>query len=94
MALISPGERSVLLDDLIFRMVSGLEAAASPPPTPVPSPYQVFIPAVGAPSPAASGTPASRLPFLESPWLYLAFGVLVGAWLALRALERRGKTGR
>lgn len=84
----------MLLDDLIFWMVSGLEAMSSPPPTPAPSPYQVFIPAVGAPSPASPGVAAPRLPFLESPWLYLALGVLVGAWLALRALERRGKPGR
>ncbi len=84
----------MLLDHLLLGIVSRLEATTSPPPTPAPSPYQVFIPAVGAPSAAPSGTAVSWSRFLESPWLYLTLGVLVGAWLALRALERRGRPGR
>lgn len=84
----------MFLDDLLFRIASGWEAATSPPPTPVPSPYQVFIPAVGAPSAASPGAATTWISFLESPWLYLVLGVLVGAWLALRAFERRGKSGR
>jgi len=83
----------VVLWELLLGIAGGW-AAASPPPTPAPSPYRVFIPAVGAPSPGPAGAPAVWVRFLESPWLYLALGVLVGAWLALRALERRGRSGR
>ncbi|WP_448591291.1 hypothetical protein [Thermoflexus hugenholtzii] len=74
-----------LLSDLLS---GGIAGSTGMSPTPPPSPYHVFIPAVGAPSPspAAAATPWIR--FLESPWLYLALGVLIGAWLALRALER------
>ncbi len=84
----------MFLKHLLFGIVSGLEATTPPPPTPAPSPYQVFIPAVGAPSGTSPGAAMTWMRFLESPWLYLALGVLVGAWLALRALERRGKPGR
>ncbi len=80
--------------ELLLEIARRWEGSASPPPTPPPSPYQVFIPAVGAPPPISPGAAASPLSFLESPWLYLALGVLAGAWLALRALERRGKSGR
>lgn len=82
------------LDHLLVGLARQWEAMSSPPPTPIPSPYQVFIPAVGAPSVVSPGAATTWSRFLESPWLYLAAGVLVGMWLALRALERRGKAGR
>lgn len=84
----------MFLDGLLFRIASGWAATTSPPPTPVPSPYQVFIPVVGAPSATSPGAATTWTSFLESPWLYLVLGALVGAWLALRAFERRGKPGR
>ncbi|WP_376791675.1 hypothetical protein [Thermoflexus sp.] len=65
--------------------------AAIPTPTPPPSPYQVFIPAVGAPSVTSSSASTAWIRFVESPWLYVLLGALLGAWLTLRALERRGK---
>lgn len=68
---------------------------AVPTPTPPPSPYRVFLPAMGAPAAGeAPGASAAWVRFLESPWIYLALGVLVGAWLALRALERGRRAGR
>jgi hypothetical protein len=74
-----------LLRDLLSGGITGSTGLS---PTPPPSPYQVFVPAVGAPSPFPAAAGASWTRFLESPWLYLALGVLAGAWLALRALER------
>ncbi|WP_448593842.1 hypothetical protein [Thermoflexus hugenholtzii] len=74
-----------LLSDLLSGGIAGSTGIS---PTPPPSPYHVFIPAVGAPSPSPAAAAAPWIRLLESPWLYLALGVLVGAWLALRALER------
>ncbi len=74
--------------------IVNLGGAAVPTPTPPPSPYRVFIPAVGASPGMAPEAALSWARFLESPWLYLALGALAGAWLALRALERRGGSRR
>lgn len=82
--------RRVSLVGAVLGIVLGLSAAlaASPLPTPTPpsSPHRVFIPAVGAPAPVAPSPGGLRL--WESPWPFLALGVAMGAWLALRALER------
>ncbi|MCS7252003.1 MAG: hypothetical protein NZ572_06190 [Thermoflexus sp.] len=79
-----------MLNGFLSYMANGWNPIMLPVPTP--TPYQVFIPAVGAPATTSPGTSTTWISFLQSPWLYLALGILTGAWLVLRALERRRKT--